>query len=352
MTPLADRLRPATLDDVVGQRHLIGKNGILRRIIESGQIPNMIFYGPAGIGKTTLARIIADRAGKRLYKLNGTTASTADIKEVIGEIGTLGAPGGILLYLDEIQYLNKKQQQTLLQFIENGDITLIASTADNPYFYVYNAILSRSTVFEFRPVTPQEVAVAVRRAFAFCEKEYGKPIEVSDEIVEYISVACAGDVRKAINAVELCCLAAERTPDALRVTMETARDVAQRSSMKYDRDGDMHYDIVSALQKSIRGSDADAALHYLARLCRADDLPSICRRLTVIAAEDIGLAYPMGIVVTRACVEAALQLGLPEARIPLAEAVILLATAPKSSAALTRRWRTSTPGGWGISPRI
>ncbi len=333
--PLADRMRPKTLDDVVGQTHLLGSNGVLRRIIQSGQIPNLIFCGPPGCGKTTLATVIADKTGKRLYKLNGTEASTADIKEIIASVGGIEAQAGILLYLDEIQYLTRKQQQTLLPFIENGDITLIASTADNPYFYVYSAILSRSTVFEFRPVEPEETAKAVRRAFAFLREERGEDIRVPQEVIAHIAASCGGDVRKAINACELCALSALRRDGVLTVDMDTAMTVGQKSSMKYDRDGDMHYDILSALQKSVRGSDPDAALHYLARLIRGDDLPSICRRLLVMAAEDVGLAYPGAMAVCKACVDAALQIGFPEARIPLAEAVILLATAPKSDSAIT-----------------
>jgi putative ATPase len=333
--PLADRLRPETLDEIVGQNHLLDKGKMLRRIIEAGEIPNMVFYGPSGIGKTTLARIIATTTNRTLHKLNGTTASTADIKSVMEEIGTFAAQNGVLLYLDEIQYFNKKQQQSLLEYIENGKITLIASTTENPYFYVYNAILSRSTVFEFKPVTKDEIKKAVIRAFKFIENERDIVFELPSVVVETISISCGGDVRKAINAVELISFAATEVNGKYVVTLDDAEQVAQRSNMRYDRDGDEHYDILSAFQKSIRGSDENAALHYLGRLVEAGDLPSICRRLLVIAAEDIGLAYPQGIVVAKSCIDAALQLGFPEARIPLAEAVILLATAPKSHSAAT-----------------
>lgn len=328
--PLADRIRPQTLDDVVGQEHLLGRDKVLRRMVESGNIPNLIFYGPSGVGKTTVASIIAKRAGKKLCKLNGTTASTSDIRDVVGETNTIDGIGGVILYLDEIQYLNKKQQQTLLEFIENGSITLIASTTENPYFYVYNAVLSRSTVFEFKPVQPQAVQRAVQRAFEAAGEAAGRRLEVEDGVYEYIASACGGDVRKAVNAVELLALAAGANQT---VTLEEARQVAQKSAMRYDRDGDEHYDILSALQKSIRGSDENAALHYLARLLEAGDLLSPCRRLLVIASEDIGLAYPMAAVIVKACVDSALQLGLPEARIPLAQAAVLLATAPKSNSA-------------------
>lgn len=327
--PLADRIRPATLDDVVGQSHLIGKNKPLARVIESGTIPNMIFYGPSGVGKTTIARIIAEKANMRLHKLNGTSASTADIKSIVSEIDTFYGSNGILLYLDEIQYLNKKQQQSLLEYIEDGSITLIASTTENPYFYIYNAILSRSTVFEFRPVSPEELEKAVRRGFEEISKESGKAYDVSDEAVKYICHGCGGDVRKSLNTVELCALSAVDG----RVDLELARELTQRSNMRYDRDGDQHYDLLSALQKSIRGSDPDAALHYAARLIAAGDIISISRRLLVIAAEDIGLAYPQAISIVKACVDSAMQLGLPEARIPLGDAVVLLATAPKSNSA-------------------
>lgn len=331
--PLADRLRPQNLDDLVGQRHLLGEGKALRRIIESGEIPNMIFYGPSGIGKTTLASIIAKQTKRSLYKLNGTTASTADIRAVVEQLDTLAAPNGILLYLDEIQYFNKKQQQTLLEFIENGQITLIASTTENPYFYVYNAILSRSTVFEFKPVEKQDVQPAVRRAFQFMEREQGRPVSVEDGVEEYISTACGGDVRKAMNAVELCVLSGEERDGVCLVTLELAKELTQRSALRYDRAGDEHYDILSAFQKSMRGSDADAAVHYLARLVVAGDLPSICRRLMVCACEDVGLAYPQIIPIVKAAVDAAIQVGLPEARIPLADAVILVCNAPKSNSA-------------------
>ncbi len=333
-SPLADRIRPTSMDEMVGQQHLLAPGKALRTIIESGNIPNLIFYGPSGVGKTTLARIIAQRTDMRLHKLNGTTASTADIRAVLEEVNTLAGAGGILLYLDEIQYFNKKQQQTLLEHIENGNITLIASTTENPYFYVYSAILSRSTVFEFKAVEPSDVCSAVRRAFDFLQEERGCTIEASDEVVSNIAYGCGGDVRKSLNAVELCLLAT--TPDEkgnYLVTEDIARQVAQKSAMRYDKDGDEHYDLLSAFQKSMRGSDPDAAVHYLARLLEAGDLPSVCRRLMVCAAEDVGLAYPMILPIVKAAVDAAFQVGLPEARIPLADAVILVATAPKSNSA-------------------
>lgn len=327
--PLADRIRPQTLDDVVGQEHILGKNRVLRRMIETGNIPNLIFYGPSGVGKTTVASIIAKLAGKKLCKLNGTTASTADIREVVGQLGTIDALNGVLLYLDEIQYLNKKQQQTLLEFIENGSVTLIASTTENPYFYVYNAILSRSTVFEFKPVPPAETERAIMRGFAIAKEFYGSGFTVADGVAAYIARACGGDVRKSLNAVEMLALAAGEQGE---ITETDAREIAQKSAARYDKGGDEHYDLVSALQKSIRGSDENAALHYLARLLEAGDLLSPCRRLLVIASEDIGLAYPMAAAIVKACVDSAVQLGLPEGRVPLAQAVVMLATAPKSNA--------------------
>lgn len=332
-TPLAELIRPKTLDEVVGQTHLLSKGKPLRRIIESSYIPNMIFYGSSGIGKTTVARIIAQNANMRLHKLNGTSCSTADIKAIVEEVNSIMGYNGILLYLDEIQYLNKKQQQSLLEHIENGDITLIASTTENPYFYIYNAILSRSTVFEFKEVEPKEIEKAVLRGFNILKENYGEDISIEDGVISHISLSCGGDVRKSINAVELCYLSAEITDNARNITLELAKSFSQKSAMKYDRNGDNHYEILSALQKSIRGSDENAALHYLARLMEAGDLISACRRILVIASEDIGLAYPQAIPIVKACVDSALQLGLPEAKIPLADAVVLLSTSPKSNSA-------------------
>ncbi|MCM1530089.1 MAG: replication-associated recombination protein A [Alistipes sp.] len=329
--PLADKIRPATLDDVVGQKHILAPGRPLRRIIESGTVPNMIFYGPSGIGKTTVARIIAENCGMTLHKLNGTNASVADIKEVISSIGTFGSENGILLYLDEIQYLNKKQQQSLLEYIENGEITLIASTTENPYFSVYNAVISRSTVFEFKPVSADELVPAIKRGFAILSEENGLEIRADDNICRTIAYGCGGDVRKAMNTVELCAVCGDAADGKIVVSEDTLSVLVQRSNMRYDRDGDQHYDILSALHKSIRGSDENAALHYAARLIAAGDIISLCRRLLCIASEDVGLAYPQAIVVTKACVDSALQLGLPEAKLPIAEAVILLATAPKSN---------------------
>ncbi len=328
--PLADEIRPRNIDEVVGQRHILGADGMLRRIIASGQIPNMIFYGPSGTGKTTVARIIAERTNRTLRKLNATTAGISDIKRIIDELDTFLTPGGVLLYLDEIQYFNKKQQQSLLEFIEDGRITLIASTTENPYFCVFNAILSRSTVFEFKPVTPEDAEKAVQRAIDIMNARREAPLTVEPGVTKRIAAACGGDVRKAINAVELLFTAAAgRTV----LTAEDAAAITQRSAMRYDRDGDEHFDCLSALMKSLRGSDPDAAMHYLARLIEAGDLVGICRRLLCSASEDIGLAYPQAVPIVKACVDSALQLGLPEARLPLAEAALVLATAPKSNSA-------------------
>ena len=329
-TPLADRLRPESLDDIVGQKELLAPGRPLRKIIESGNIPNLIFYGPSGVGKTTLASYIARITNRSFKKLNGTTASTADIKEIVSSLNTFEGINGVLLYLDEIQYLNKKQQQTLLEFIENGSITLIASTTENPYFYIYNAILSRSTVFEFRPVEPDEILKAIDRAIRVLSEEKGKEIDFSDEAKAHICSACGGDVRKSLNAVELCVLAGDEG-EVIRVDEELAKSLTQRSGARYDRDGDSHYDVISAYQKSMRGSDVDAALFYLARLVEAGDLISACRRLVVCACEDVGLAYPQIIPIVKSCVDIAMQVGFPEARIPLADAVIMVCLAPKSN---------------------
>lgn len=334
LSPLADRIRPESLDDVVGQHHLLGNGKPLRRIIESGQIPNLIFYGPSGVGKTTVASIIAKSSGKRLFKMNATMASTSDIKDMIGTLDTLDAQNGILLYLDEIQYFTKKQQQTLLEHIENGNVTLIASTTENPYFYVYNAILSRSTVFEFKSLSAEDIVPAIVRGAEILSKEQGEEIEFdSPETVKKIAFGCGGDVRKALNTLELCVLSADRVDEKVIITAELAAELAQKSSMRYDRQGDEHYDIVSGFQKSMRGSDPDAAVHYLARLLEAGDLPSACRRLLVCACEDVGLANPQIIPIVKAAVDTALMVGLPEARIPLADAVILVAISPKSNSA-------------------
>ena len=332
--PLADELRPQTLDEVCGQEHILGPGALLRRVIESGSIPNLIFYGPSGTGKTTVANIIANRTQRKLCKLNATTASSADIREVVAQLDTLMAPNGILLYLDEIQYFNKKQQQSLLEFIENGKITLIASTTENPYFYIYNAVLSRATVFEFRPISAEAALKAVKRGVAWMEKKTALRCEAEDGALEHIAASSGGDLRKAMNAVELLFSAEKAENGVLTLTLADARAVTQKSAMRYDRDGDSHYDLLSAFQKSIRGSDPDAAVHYLARLLEGGDLASPCRRMLVTASEDIGLAYPQAIAIVKACVDAAFQLGLPEARIPLAEAVIFLATCPKSNTAI------------------
>ena len=329
--PLADLLRPTSLDEVYGQEHILGKGAVLRRLIDSGKIPNMIFYGPSGTGKTTVANIIAQQTNRTLFKLNATTASTTDIKNIVAQLDTFLAPNGVLLYLDEIQSFNKKQQQSLLEYIENGQITLIASTTENPYFYVFNAILSRSTVFEFKQISAEATLQAIRRAVSHLEERNGLTACPEEGALEYIAGACGGDIRKAMNAVEVLFSAGVPEGDKLPLTLADAKAVAQKSALRADRDGDNFYDLLSALQKSIRGSDPDAACHYLARLLEAGQLQAACRRLMVIAAEDIGLAYPMVISIVNSAVDMALKLGMPEARIPLGDAAILMATAPKSN---------------------
>ena len=352
--PLADDIRPQTLDEVVGQKHLIGPGGMLRRLIESGTSANMIFYGPSGTGKTTIANIIASRTNKTLHRLNATTASLSDVKEIIADVGTLLAPGGVLLYLDEIQYFNKKQQQSLLEFMENGSITLIASTTENPYFYVYGALLSRSTVFEFKSVSPQETLGAVNRALRILQERSELPLSWEESVAEQIATSCGGDVRKSINACELLFEAAQVREGKLYLTREDASQLAQKSAMRYDKGGDALYDCASALMKSLRGSDPDAALHYLARFLEAGDLITPCRRLLCSASEDVGLAYPQAVSIVKSCVDTAMQLGLPEAQLPLAQAAILLATAPKSNSVVEgigAAWADVKAGRTGDVPR-
>ena len=329
--PLADEIRPTTLDELVGQKHILGKDGLLRRIIEGGNVPNLIFYGPSGTGKTTVANIIAQRTNRPLHRLNATTASISDIKDIIADIGTLLAPEGVLLYLDEIQYFNKKQQQSLLEFMENGKITLIASTTENPFFYVFGAVLSRSTVFEFKQITAQDALPAIDRGVSILEQRLGGKLELEEGVREHIASACGGDIRKAMNALELLASAAKKEQGKFLVSLDDAKTAAQKSAMRYDREGDAHFDIASALMKSLRGSDPDAALHYLARLLEAGDMTTAIRRLLCSASEDVGMAYPQAALIVKACVDNALQLGLPAARLPLAQAAVLLATSPKSN---------------------
>ena len=352
--PLADLLRPTSLEHVFGQEHILGEGAILRRLIESGNIPNMIFYGPSGTGKTTVANIIAQQTNRTLYKLNATTASTADIKEIVSQLDTFMAPNGVLLYLDEIQSFNKKQQQSLLEHIENGKITLIASTTENPYFYVFNAILSRSTVFEFKQISAQASLQAIHRAVSFLEERNAQRCIAEEGALEYIAGACGGDLRKAMNAVEVLFSAGKAHGDVLHISLADAKAVTQKSALRADRDGDNYYDLLSALQKSIRGSDPDAAVHYLGRLLEAGQMTSACRRLMVIAAEDVGLAYPMIISIVNACVDMALKLGMPEARIPLGDAAVLMATSPKSNSghiALDKAMADIRKGKGGDFPR-
>ncbi len=335
MEPLAQRLRPRTLDEVCGQQHLLGKDKVFRRTIDSGRIPNMIFYGPSGVGKTTVAGIIAQNSGMHLHKLNGTTASTGDIKAVLADVGTLAGEGGILLYLDEIQYFNKRQQQSLLECIEQGTVTLIASTTENPYFYIYNALLSRCTVFEFKQLNAQDIAQGLHNAAVRLGSAQNCEIDMAPDALDYLAHSAGGDMRKALGNLEFAVTAAPVQDGRRTVTLDMVQQVAQHTAMRYDRQGDDHYDIISAYQKSMRGSDPDAALHYLARLLEAGDLVSACRRLMVTACEDVGLAWPQIIPIVKAAVDAANMLGLPEAQLPLADAVVLVATSPKSNTAHT-----------------
>ena len=329
--PLAAAIRPKELSDVCGQKHLLSEDSVFRRAIENGVAHNMIFFGPSGVGKTTVASIIAKKTGKKLFKLNGTQSSTSDIKDIISQVNTFGTENGILLYLDEIQYLNKKQQQSLLEVIEDGSVTLIASTTENPYFSIFNAILSRCTVFEFKPLNAEDVKEGITNAITNYGKENNITVEISPEALQTLSYGCGGDMRKCFNALELLLAAGQKEDNVLKITDQMAKQVTQRSSNRFDNSGDVHYNLLSALQKSIRGSDENAALHYLARILEGDGLISAVRRLQVIACEDIGLAYPQAVSIVKACCDIALQTGMPEARIPLAHAVILLATAPKSN---------------------
>ncbi|MBR4036057.1 MAG: replication-associated recombination protein A [Oscillospiraceae bacterium] len=351
--PLAAALRPEKLDDVCGQQHLLSKDAVFRRAIENGAIQNMIFYGPSGVGKTTVASIIARMADKKLFKLNGTQSSTADIKDIIAQVNTLGAENGILLYLDEIQYLNKKQQQSLLEVLEDGSVTLIASTTENPYFAIFNAILSRSTIFEFKPLQPADIREGIVKAVAKYNRENNENVVITEKATDVLAYGCGGDMRKAFNALELL-IAAVGFADGEKVIDEImAKQVSQRSANRFDNSGDEHYNLLSALQKSVRGSDENAALHYLARLLDGDGMLPAIRRILVMACEDIGLAYPQAISAVKACCDIALQVGMPEARIPLADAVILLATAPKSNSgesAIDAAAQVVKRGGFGDVP--
>ena len=326
--PLADKIRPKSFDEIVGQKHLFGENGTIRRICSEKYLPNMIFFGPPGTGKTTAASIIAAGSGMTLRQLNATSASLSDVKAVVSETSTLLGEGGILLYLDEIQYFNKKQQQSLLEFIEDGRITLIASTTENPYMYVYNAILSRSAVFEFKAVEASDIVPALRRAVSILNSETGREKVADDDALELIASSAGGDVRRSVNILENAYYCSGK-----QITVNDVKQFVAYSIGNFDRDGTVHYDLLSALQKSIRGSDPDAAIFYLARILEGGDLIGACRRLQVIACEDIGLSYPQAAQTVLACVQMANNLGMPEARIPLSEATILLATAPKSNSA-------------------
>ena len=324
--PLADRMRPQDFDSIAGQTHLIGKNGILRRLTERGRVPNMVFFGPPGTGKTTVANIIAKASGMQLYKLNATTASLSDVREVIAGVDNMFSEAGTLLYLDEIQYFNKKQQQSLLEFMENGKITLIASTTENPYYCVYNALLSRSSVFEFKSITAEDCIPTLERALATLNADFGEEKTADIAVLRTIASVAGGDVRMSIGILENCYYVADG-----EITEETVKELLPSVVGHFDRNGDVHYDLLSCLQKSIRGSDPDAAVFYLAKILAGGDLLSACRRLLVIASEDVGLAYPLAATITHSCVESAKALGLPEAAIPLANAVCMLATAPKSN---------------------
>ena len=326
--PLADLMRPDSFELMVGQSHLFGPSGIIRKALSKGYVPNMIFFGPPGTGKTTAANIIASKSGMAIRHLNATTASLSDVKDVCAQTAGIFGSQGILLYLDEIQYFNKKQQQSLLEFIEDGRITLIASTTENPYMYVYNAIISRSSVFEFKSVSEKDMLPCLRRALEHLNREGSESKSASDEVLLLIAGLGSGDVRRSLGILENAFFCADT-----QITEEDVKNLVPSNVGNFDKDGTVHYDLLSALQKSIRGSDPDAAIFYLARLLEGGDLIGACRRLQVIASEDIGLAYPLAAVVTDSCVNSALRLGMPEASIPLSNATVLLATAPKSNSA-------------------
>lgn len=333
--PLADTLRPKTLDDIVGQKHLIGYGKPLRKIIESKNIPNMIFYGSPGTGKTTIAQMISEYSNKKYYKLNGTTASLSDVKDIIKETENLNGLDGVILYLDEIQYFNKKQQQSLLEYIENGRITLITSTTENPFFYIHPAVLSRSVIFEFKGVTTKDIIPAIERGFKYLENQDNVKINIDDKTKELIAQNCGGDVRKSLNIVEMSYIISKSSEAEVTIDYELTEQITYNNGMMADRNSDAHYDVASGLMKSLRGSDVDAAMFYLAKLLNQGDLITPCRRLLCSASEDIGMAYPQAISIVKSCVDTALQLGLPEARLPLAQAVVVLATAPKSNSVYT-----------------
>lgn len=335
VSPLPERLRPSCIDEIIGQDHIFGENKILPKLISSGNIPNMIFYGPPGTGKTSAAKIISKKSNKKFLKINATTASSNDIKQIISETNPIISPNGILLYIDEIQYFNKKQQQSLLEYVENGKITLIASTTENPYFYIYGALLSRCHVFEFKSIPHKEIKKGIAKSINFLEKENNIKISADDIIIEKISTICGGDMRKAINILEIYFMSKfQSNKKIIKLEYDDIfKEIEKNPIYSYNKNGDEHFDLISALQKSLRGSDPQASIYYLARLLDCGELISACRRILVCACEDVGLAYPSLPTQIKALTDIAIQVGLPEAHIPLANAVILIALSPKSNSA-------------------
>lgn len=333
MIPLADRIRPKNIQEVVGQKHLLGEGKILSNLITNKKVVNMIFFGPPGVGKTTVANILSQVTDKKLYRLNATTASIKDIHQIIKELESLIGYKGVILYLDEIQNFNKKQQQSLLEYMEDGRITLIASTAENPYHYVYGPLLSRSMIFEFQPLSEEEIISSLKRGIILLEKELNSRLDISEDALGYLALMSGGDLRRALNSLELVTYSSS-SADGSGVTLDLSdiEEIIQNKGFSFDNKGDVYYDALSALQKSIRGSDPDAAIFYTAVLLKGGQLIPVCRRLLVIVSEDIGLAYPQSASIVYALTQSALQVGLPEARIPIAQAVILLAASPKSNA--------------------